>query len=368
MFSVQCTALPHILRQHMVPCLSFASRRLSRPPTSSNYALVGDGTLRFLGLSTPRTPTAVSAASMTLFGPSGTTSGAGNAIVSAVPSMTSPARAASMVWVASMACSISSSLIALTPPLCSIFISRGTSKAQIFMYAAGCCLRTFSIAAAPCFLKSAARASRKSLLNDLRVASEEPPGCAHGAQCWLLRLLVRVDHVAGPVFRRCEHGLIAHAAPGLEAGALLDVVILHLEEARLCPLPVRAVSPAAHDGLELVLAEIVRDLVVNGALGTTNRFAKHGDVGVAPSPEIVAERIGAFGRGACLVLLEELGSRRHHLFGRHPGLVVDDAVELGPELGLDRDSLQTHHPTAEHLRLQVQLVRGQHHADRAQRI
>src|SRR6516164_10717189 len=84
-------------------------------------------------------------------------------------------------------------------------------------------------------------------------AATNKPGGAHGAQCWLLRLLVRVDHVAGPVFRRCEHGLIAHAAPGLEAGALLDVVILHLEEARLCPLAVRAVSPAAHDGLELVL-------------------------------------------------------------------------------------------------------------------
>src|SRR5262249_46143755 len=35
---------------------------------------------------------------------------------------------------------------------------------------------TFSIAAAPCFLKSAASASRKSLLNDLRVASNDPPG------------------------------------------------------------------------------------------------------------------------------------------------------------------------------------------------
>src|SRR5262249_16008093 len=55
------------------------------------------------------------------------------------------------------------------------FISRGTSKAHIFMYAAGCCLRTFSIAAAPCFLKSAASAIRKSLLNDLRVASKDPP-------------------------------------------------------------------------------------------------------------------------------------------------------------------------------------------------
>jgi hypothetical protein len=32
---------------------------------------------------------------------------------------------------------------------------------------------------------------------------------------------------------------------------------LHLEEARLCPLAVRAVAPASHDGFELVLAEIV---------------------------------------------------------------------------------------------------------------
>ena len=43
-------------------------------------------------------------------------------------------------------------------------------------------MRTFSIAAAPCFLKSAASASRKSLLNDLRVASKEPPGDA-GESC-----------------------------------------------------------------------------------------------------------------------------------------------------------------------------------------
>ena len=48
--------------------------------------------------------------------------------------------------------------MALTPPECSSVISLGTKSAQIFMYAAGCCSRTFSIAAAPCFLKSAASA------------------------------------------------------------------------------------------------------------------------------------------------------------------------------------------------------------------
>ncbi len=87
----------------------------------------------------------------------------------ACPSITCAAWASSIAWIAAMACSICSSLIALTPPGCSTFISRGTSKAQIFT--AGCCLRTFAIAEAPCCLKSVARASRKSLLNDLRVAS-----------------------------------------------------------------------------------------------------------------------------------------------------------------------------------------------------
>src|SRR6516225_3970206 len=95
---------------------------------------------------------------------------------SAPPQSLSPARAANIASIAAMASSICSSLIALTPPACSTFISLGIKSAQIFMYAAGCCLRTFSIAAAPCFLKSAASANEKSLLNDLRVASKEPPG------------------------------------------------------------------------------------------------------------------------------------------------------------------------------------------------
>src|SRR6516164_9590185 len=98
---------------------------------------------------------------------------------SASPSITlavSPDRRARNPSIAAIASTICSSVIALTPPACSSFISLGTKSAQIFMYAAGCCSRTFSIAAAPCFLKSAASASRKSLLNDLRVASKEPPG------------------------------------------------------------------------------------------------------------------------------------------------------------------------------------------------
>src|SRR5262249_24149327 len=122
-----------------------ADEILGRPAPAGGRILRG---VRSLG------PTAVSASSISRFGlcldlgnGAGSSAasddcplGAGSAAGSAVPSMTSaasPARAASMVWMSSMACSISSSLIALTPPLCSTFVSRGTSNASILRYTPG---------------------------------------------------------------------------------------------------------------------------------------------------------------------------------------------------------------------------------------
>ncbi|RDJ93931.1 hypothetical protein B4Q13_18465 [Lacticaseibacillus rhamnosus] len=78
----------------------------------------------------------------------------------------------------------------------------------------------------------------------------------------------------------------------------------------------RAVAPASRDGCDLGLAVIARALVVNGALGPGDRLAKHGDVGVAPAAEIIAERIGAFSPGAGLglaisrTIVEAHGGRR----------------------------------------------------------
>src|SRR5581483_8973058 len=85
-----------------------------------------------------------------------------------------------------------------------------------------------------------------------------------------LRLFVRIDHVASLKLRRGEYRLIVHALPGL---TFFDVVILHLHHARFCPFTTRAITPAAHNGLELVLAQVVGDLVVVDAVGTFNRVA-----------------------------------------------------------------------------------------------
>src|SRR3569833_27810 len=117
----------------------------------------------------------------------------------------------------------------------------------------------------------------------------------------LLGLLIRINDVAGLQIGRRQDRLIAHPLPGLEAGAFLDVVVLHLKHAGLGPFAVRTVAPVAHNGLELVLAQIVRDLGVLDALGAFDRLTEHGDVSKTPTTEIVAERIGALGAGTRLI-------------------------------------------------------------------
>src|SRR6516165_7986729 len=100
----------------------------TRGPIAVSASIISRFGLRFVGSSV-----ASSAASGD--GPLG----AGSAAGSTVPSMTfaaSPARAASMVWMASMACSISSSVICFMRFVCSI-CSRGTSKTSILRNIAG---------------------------------------------------------------------------------------------------------------------------------------------------------------------------------------------------------------------------------------
>src|SRR4029078_6572356 len=117
----------------------------------------------------------------------------------------------------------------------------------------------------------------------------------------------------------------------------------------------RTIRPIAHDGLEGGLSERIGDLVVLDALGNVDRLLERAKTDIAPAAEIIAERVDALGAGARLVLVKERPGRSHQLVRRHPGLVVEDAVRLGPEPLLERGGLEADHRTTDHLRLVVEL-------------
>ncbi len=81
----------------------------------------------------------------------------------------------------------------------------------------------------------------------------------------------------------------------IEAGALLDAVILHLQHPALRPLAALAELDRTVDGLEGRLADVVGELVVLEAVGALDGVAQHLDVGIAPAAQVVAERIDALG-------------------------------------------------------------------------
>src|SRR5262249_45366068 len=136
MFSVQCN-LPHILRQHTAQSNRLlyhlrpaaCRRRLIISRRHHEITLAGDGTLLFLGLRS-LAPTAVSAASTTLFGPSGGggRAGTGSGTPSTTLAFAAASRSAISSFISSIERSSCSSVIALTPPAVSSVICRGTSK------------------------------------------------------------------------------------------------------------------------------------------------------------------------------------------------------------------------------------------------
>src|ERR1700730_11937583 len=128
----------------------------------------------------------------------------------------------------------------------------------------------------------------------------------------LLRLLERIDHIAGLEIARREHGLRVHALELIDLAAL-DAVVLDLQHAALLPLAALAELHVAHDGLERGLADVVGERVVVEALGGLDGIPENLDIGIAPGPEVVAERVDAFRPGPRLVGLEErLCAREHH--------------------------------------------------------
>src|SRR5688572_19146608 len=108
-------------------------------------------------------------------------------------------------------------------------------------------------------------------------------GAGHptAAMVLLLRLLERIDDLAGLVLVRRQDRLGVHALE-LVQGAALDAVILHLHHPGLGPFAVGAVFDVAHDGLHGVLAQEGGDVVVLDALGALDAPLQHLEIGIAP--------------------------------------------------------------------------------------
>src|SRR5262249_17293511 len=179
----------------------------------------------------------------------------------------------------------------------------------------------------------------------------------------LLRLFVRVDHLARLVLRRRHHDLRRDVLE-LPDVVALDVLELDLQHARLRPFALGAEFHVADHGLEGAGADVVAELGIIEALGPFDRLRQHLQLGVAPRRHVIAERIDAFGPRTGLVALDEVGDPGElHLRHRQPEVVGDETVEQRAELRLDGGRLQAHHAAADHLRLEADFVDRAHHAD-----
>jgi hypothetical protein len=116
------------------------------------------------------------------------------------------------------------------------------------------------------------------------------------------RLLVRIDHLTAFELRRIDDHFRLRIAEVVDAVAL-DVLELGGERPLLCPLAERSEFDLADDSLERGLVHVGRERIVVEALGRGGRLAEHLQVGISPHRHVIAERIGAGGRGAFLIFL-----------------------------------------------------------------
>src|SRR5215471_9116151 len=147
---------------------------------------------------------------------------------------------------------------------------------------------------------------------------------------------VGVDRLAGRILCRPDYRLPIIAPPLLKVAALYTVK-LHLQHACLLPFTIWTIFDVADDRLERALAQVVGKLVLVEAFGGVDRLAEHLKIGVGKGWQVIAERVHSFPRCLRLVFLQKLvDARKLQGLSRLPEIVVDDAVELWPELLLDR--------------------------------
>src|SRR5262245_1017925 len=102
----------------------------------------------------------------------------------------------------------------------------------------------------------------------------------------LLRLLVRIDHLARFVLRRRYHDL-GRDVPELADVIALDVLELHLEHAGLRPFALGPEPHLADQRVERGLADVIGELVVVEAIRGRYRLLQDLKFGIAPGRDVV---------------------------------------------------------------------------------
>src|SRR5262249_30038357 len=137
--------------------------------------------------------------------------------------------------------------------------------------------------------------------------SARPAGGATLTPCgpalFLLRRGVGVDHRARLELVGIEDDLLAGPAELLHVRSL-DALVLDLEHPRLGPLPVLPEADLAHDGAELVRADVVGYLLLVEALGPLDAQPEDLHRRVRVGRQVVAEGVDPRLLGALLVLGE----------------------------------------------------------------
>src|SRR5262252_8382243 len=115
----------------------------------------------------------------------------------------------------SIMASSSSSVSSLSRFLCSTLCSRGTSRARILRYAAGCVRRTFAMAFSPCMEKSLSNAEITASLSLLREPRNRPAGLP-----FRFSLALPTGGIAHAVLTRAPSICLSHGGDGCVLGAV----------------------------------------------------------------------------------------------------------------------------------------------------
>src|SRR6266478_4776388 len=139
----------------------------------------------------------------------------------------------------------------------------------------------------------------------------------------------------------------------------VDVLVLHLEDARLGPAAALAKLHIAQNRLEGVAACELRKLLIVERPRSGDCLFENLHLSVGLRSHVIPERICAGSFSLRLICRNHFcDTRKHHLRHGQPVLVVDDAVQKRAQRSFNRPILGANHRTADNLRLKPYCIYG----------